>query len=109
MTNPVPFELRVANSNPRSKFSHFEIVAVIEYEHPRTEETLVETVSSLEELEEHPYSHSEPFYILYGVYADFVHPEYGRAREISRFPDLKDAKELLVELNGTIEEDQDDE
>lgn len=109
MTNPVPFELRVANTNPHSKFSRFEIVAVIEYEHPRTHETRVETVSSLEELEEHPYEHSEPFYILYGMYADYIHPVYGAGREIRRFPDLKDAKELLVELNGQIEEDEDQE
>jgi hypothetical protein len=109
MGDPVPFALRVANSNPRSLFSQFEIVSVIECEHPRFDGPYIETVNDLEELAEHPYAHSPPFYILYGRYADAVHPEYGAAREIRRFEHLKDAKELLVELNGSIEEDQDDE
>lgn len=111
MTNPIPFALKVANSNPRSKFSHFEIISVIECEHPRFDEPYIETVSDLEELAEHPYAHSPPFYILYGRYADefHPHPEHGAAREICRFENLKDAKELLIELNGPIDEDQDDE
>lgn len=109
MTNPVPYELKVANSNPHSAFSHFEIVSVIEVVHPRWDEPYIETVADAEELKEHPYAHSPPFYILYGRYADAVHPEYGAAREIRRFENLKDAKELLVELNGQIDEDEDEE
>ena len=109
MGDPVPFELKVANSNPRSQFSHFIIDCVVECEHPRFDEPYIEHVESAEELEEHPHAHSDPFYILYGKYADFVHPEHGGAKEIRRFPHLKDAKELLVELNGPIDEDQDDE
>jgi hypothetical protein len=111
MTNPVPFSLVVANSNPNSRFSHYEIVCAIEVEHPRTEHVYVETILDPQELEEHPYSHSDPFYVLYGRYADpyYPHPEHGGAREICRFENLKDAKEFLVELNGPIEEDQDDE
>lgn len=111
MTNPVPFELKVANRNPHSRFSHFIIDCVIECEHPRFDEPYIEHVESADDLEEHPYAHSEPFYILYGRYADDYcpHPEHGGAREICRFPNLKDAKELLVELNGPIEEDEDQE
>jgi hypothetical protein len=110
MTNPVPYELTVANSNPRSQFSHFIIDCVIECEHPRFDEPYIEHVESAEELEEHPGPHSEPFYILYGKYAAdyFPHPQHGGAKELRRFPDLKDAKELLVELNGPIEEDEDE-
>lgn len=109
MADPVPFELKVANSNPKSRFSSFEIVSVIECVHPRFDEPYVETIANIEDLEEHPYDHSEPFYILYGRYADSFHPHpvHGGAREICRFPKLKDAKELLVELNGPIDEDQD--
>lgn len=109
MGDPVPFELLVANSNPHSLFSRFEIVSVIECEHPRTEDVYIEKVTDPEELAKHPYNHSPPFYILYGIYADGTGPDAGAAREICRFPHLKDAKELLVELNGAIEEDQDDE
>lgn len=109
MGDPVPFELRVANSNPHSFFSCFEIVSVVECEHPRFDEPYIEKVADAEKLDEHPYAHSEPFYILYGIYADGTGPDAGAAREICRFPHLKDAKELLIELNGAIEEDQDDE
>jgi hypothetical protein len=111
MGDPVPFELKVANSNPNSRFSHYEIVCVIECEHPRTETTYIETVENIEDLEEHPYAHSSPFYMLYGRYATpyAPHPVHAGAREIARFEHLKDAKEFLVELNGPIEEDQDDE
>ena len=106
--NPVPYAIKVANSNPGSHFSHFSIISVIEVVHPRFDEPYIETIENAEELEEHPYDHSEPFYILYGEYAGsfYPHPEHGGAREIRRFPNLEDAKELLVELNGPIPEDQ---
>lgn len=108
MANQVPYALKVANSNPSSRFSHFSIISVIEVVHPRFDEPYIETVENLEDLEEHPYSHSEPFYILYGEYAGpfYPHPQHGSAREIRRFPNLDDAKEFLVELNGIITEDQ---
>lgn len=108
MGDPIPFELTVANSNPHSKFSHFIIECAIEVEHPRTEHTYVETLNDLEELAEHPYAHSPPFYILYGRYAGEPHPIHIGAREIGRFEHLAEAKELLAELNGPIEDDQDD-
>lgn len=111
MTNPIPFELTVANSNPNSRFSHFEIVCAVDCKHPRFDDTYTEVVESAEELEEHPYTVGDPFYVLYGRYAaEYApHPVHVGARELGRFANLKDAKELLVELNGPIVEDQDEE
>lgn len=109
MTNPVPYLLEVANSNPASRFSRFEIASVIEVEHPRFDEPYIEIIVDAEELEEHPYAHSPPFYILYGFYAGEPHPELGPSREIRRFENLKDAQELLEDLNGPIDDDQDTE
>lgn len=107
MGDPIPFLMRVANSNPNSKFAAFVIECAVERENPHTEFTYLETVESREALEAETDSHSPPFYVLWGVYAGSPHVKYGGARELGRFDHLADAKELLFELNGVIEEDED--
>lgn len=107
MGDLIPFVMRVANSNPGSKFAAFVIECVVERENPHTEFRYLESVESSEALAADKEPHSPPFYVLWGVYAGAPHVKYGNARELARFDHLADAKELLFELNGIIEEDED--
>lgn len=108
MSDPVPFFLSVPNSNPESAFASFEITACWEFVDPRTNATEVMSLDDFE-LAHPPAEHGPVFYTLYGRFDPDKNPQhFGGVQAISNFTTVSAAKELLVALNGPIDEGEDD-
>lgn len=110
MSDPAPFALSVPNSNPNSAFSHFEILSVREEQQPGDDESHVEVLATDDQVAFDEYAVGPIFYTVYGRYDAEKHPErFGGVIAFSDFSTLQAAKDFLVDLNGPLPENHEDE
>lgn len=110
MANQAPFFLSVPNSNPNSAFSHFELLSVREIQQPGFDDTEIEALQTQDAVDFDDYAVGPIFYTVYGRYDPEKHPEaFGGVIGFANFSTLDAAKKFLVELNGPLPENHEDE
>ena len=83
-------------NNPKSPFSHFELITVREYNDYNGGTYLDEVNTAAEFLDSHN-AYDEPFYRIFGVYKE--HSPKSR-KFIADFYDIQEARQFLADLTG---------
>lgn len=86
----------IKNNNPKSFFSHFEIVTVREYNDYYGGTYLDEVVDATQYLDD-TNAYDDPFYRIYGIYKNDI-PR--RTKVLADFYNINDARIFLNELTG---------